>query len=140
MRYCISNDLDTEYRDGITVGDIVLDSRNLCTNANFEGVEGIRFLIGETVCYDSRQHFIKIKVTTRTKKGKDIQLSATTFLSQEQLNEICTYFFSFSNTFVVIIIKIEIIFIFVFFFFILFGFFTIFCFFEYIINIIAFTF
>lgn len=89
--YCISNSLSTEYKDNIKVDDIIIDERNICSNANFQGFDGLRLLVGHTYKFDKSEKTIDIKVTTRTKNKKEICLNVTIFLSEEQLKEIVDY-------------------------------------------------
>lgn len=56
--FCVVNQISTEYLDGKTVGDIVLDSRNLSKSICVGGIEGIRLVIGETVKYNTNNELV----------------------------------------------------------------------------------
>lgn len=73
LKYCIANDLKTEYQDGITVNDIILDNRNLLDNGNLKGVTGIRMILAETINYKSPNSLF-LKLWTKTKKGDELTL------------------------------------------------------------------
>lgn len=89
--YCISNKLTTEYKNGIKVGDIILDSRNLCSNANFQGITGLHIVMGSTYKFDKIAKTITVRISTKTTNNKKIYLTATILLSKEQINEIVKY-------------------------------------------------
>lgn len=105
--FCVNNSLDTPYRDGLTVGDIVLDSRNLQMNANYRGVSGIRLVIAETILYDEMQKFIKFKIHQRTSNNRFRKITITVFLEASVLKEVIDYVLSthgkFSGFFVAIL-------------------------------------
>jgi hypothetical protein len=75
-RFCIANHLDTPFCDGLTVNDIVVDSRNLNNKANFKGVSGIRLIVGKTSNKISSNNFNFI-VTMRTINNKRLSLNLT---------------------------------------------------------------
>ena len=91
LNYCLSNDLSTEYTNGLTVGDIVLDSRNLLENKNYKGLDGIRLLSGQTVKYCEENKDIKISVSTRTSTNKRIWINAFVYLPLEWIKKITSY-------------------------------------------------
>lgn len=94
LRYCLANRLTTEYTNGLTIGDIILDSRNLLINAHYRGVQGIRLIVGQTVKYCKEDKYIQIEVSTRTNTNKHIRLFANVYLPIEQIKEINNYFFN----------------------------------------------
>ena len=94
LRYCLSHDLSTEYTGGLTVGDIILDSRNLLDNGNYKGVEGIRLISGQTVEYCESKGYIKIDISTRTSTNKRIFLTALAYMPTDQIVEIRRYLFN----------------------------------------------
>ena len=75
--YCISNSINTIYIDDITVGDIIIDSRNIKRNALFRGVNGIRILLGTTVKFDVINRTIIFSIMSTTKDNKAVTLTAT---------------------------------------------------------------
>lgn len=91
LTYCLSHDLSTEYTHGLTVNDIILDSRNLLDNANYKGINGIRLISGQTVEYSESNGYIKIDISTRTSTKKRIFLTAIVYLSPAQIVEIKQY-------------------------------------------------
>lgn len=100
LNFCISNKLHTEYKDGITVNDIIIDERNLLFASNFEGVNGLRLIVGRTYKFDDKANILYMYVTTKTKNGKTIKLNVTVSLSPKQLSEIIKYILeTYNNTF-----------------------------------------
>lgn len=99
LYYCLANSLETQYTDKLTVNDIILDNRNLLYNGNFQGIEGLRLLLAQTVKYDKRSFSIFLKVTSVTANGKNIALNAEVRLSKEQFNEILEFIFGTFDSF-----------------------------------------
>lgn len=97
--YCIANSLDTLFEDGLTINDIVVDSRNICNNANFEGVTGLRLIIGYTTRFYVNDYSISIKTSTTTKHGKNVSLNCKICLPNEQFYQIKKYLFDTFNSF-----------------------------------------
>lgn len=100
LNYCISNRLSTEYKDGIHIYDIIVDERNLLFNANFQGFQGLKMVVGYTQRFDNNKLYMY--VSTKTKSDKTVKLKAVVTLPAEQLSEIKriilnTYDNSFSN-------------------------------------------
>ena len=95
--YCISNSLDTIYLDDITVGDIIIDSRNIKQNAMFRGVNGIRVLLGTTVKFDVSNKAITFYVTSPTKENKLVTLTATVKLDQKIFDLVVGYYLNRYN-------------------------------------------
>lgn len=94
LRYCLAHDLTTEYTEGLTVDDIILDSRNLLDNGNYKGIEGIRLISGQTVEYCESEGYIKIDISTRTSTNKRIFLTAIAYMPKDQIVEIRRYLFN----------------------------------------------
>lgn len=97
--FCISNDLNTSYCEGLTVGDIILDSRNLLQNKNYEGITGYRLVVAQTIKYDIPTHTIKLKLTQRTKNNKTINLTVIVKMHNELLAELKNYILDTYNKF-----------------------------------------
>lgn len=101
--FCVNNSLDTPYRDGLTVGDIVLDSRNLQMNANYRGVSGIRLVIAETIQYtytkDSDDNNLLLLIRKRTVNEKDKFLKVYVHLENKHLQEFNNYIFAIYSKF-----------------------------------------
>lgn len=91
LNFCISNKLSTEYKDGITVNDIIIDERNLLFDSNFEGFNGLRLVVGHTYRFDDRSNILYMYVTTKTKNGKTVKLNVAVSLAPKQLSEIVKY-------------------------------------------------
>lgn len=91
LNYCISNKLSTIYSGDIKVDDIILDKRNIIENKNFEGVSGLRLVLGNLVQYDLSQCMFQFRVTHITNTGKNIYLTANVFTQIDQLNELINY-------------------------------------------------
>ncbi len=73
LKFCLLNSLRTEYQSGITVDGIILDRRNLVDKGRFEGVEGFRIIIGETVdLYKNDKLYLMVKA--ESKYGKKVSL------------------------------------------------------------------
>lgn len=94
LNFCMAHHLEDEYLDGLTVNDIILSNSNLCYNANFEGIKGLRLVIGNTYKYDPENKMIVMKVTTTTSRDKHICLRADILLSPKQFSEINEYLFN----------------------------------------------
>lgn len=89
--FCINNALDTPYTDNLTVGDIVLDSRNLQYNANFRGISGLRLVIAETIKYDFHEKYIKLRLYQRTIHNKFLNLTVTVYLERNLIENAIDY-------------------------------------------------
>jgi hypothetical protein len=98
LSYCLSNDVNTIYdeKKQIAIKDFFVDARTVCNNSNFEGVNGLKFLVGNTTKYNNDLNSICFNVSTITSRGKKINLHATVILSSSQFFEIKKYIF---NTF-----------------------------------------
>lgn len=99
LSFCINNSLGTKYNDKLAVNDIVIDSRNILNNANFEGVNGLHLVIGNTLRYDSQKNVIVIRTASITKNKRNIFLTSTVHLSDKQLKEINNYLFDTFSSF-----------------------------------------
>lgn len=64
LKFCCMNTLTTEYLSGVTVDDIIVDERNLITNSKFEGIEGLRLIVGETLKYESNKLYLLVKAVS----------------------------------------------------------------------------
>ena len=89
--FCVNNALDTPYTDSLTVGDIVLDSRNLQHNANFEGISGLRLIIAETIQFNMTDNYIKFKVCQRTVHNRFLKLNITVYFNHNLLTSVISY-------------------------------------------------
>lgn len=100
LQYCISNDLQTNYTSDLTIGDIFLDERNISQNANFKGVTGVRMILGKTIRYDLMNSYFEMSVSSTTKNGIRLLLTARIYLDNDQLIEIKKYILNtFDNKF-----------------------------------------
>lgn len=90
--YCMSNSIDTIYIDDITVGDIIIDSRNIKQNAMFRGINGIKILLGTTVKFDVINKTIIFCVTSPTKNNKSVTLTATVKSDQKTFDLVVGYY------------------------------------------------
>lgn len=90
LKYCITNDLETEYRDGLTVNDIIFDHRNLSYSGNFMGISGMRLILAETINYDS-PNSLNLKLYGRTKHKKELTLHIRVILAPHILQKITSY-------------------------------------------------
>lgn len=93
LYYCLANSIETQYTDKLAVNDIILDNRNLLYNGNFQGIEGLRLLLGQTVKYDRKSLSISLRVTDITVNNKCVALNAEIRLSKEQFDEILKFIF-----------------------------------------------
>lgn len=97
LNYCISNKLTTTYMNGITVGDIIVDNRNILQNKNYKGVSGLRLILGNTICYDSSTKVIYFDVSTVSQNNKRYYLTASICLTKIQFDEILRYILKKNN-------------------------------------------
>lgn len=104
--FCISNDLNTPYCEGLTVGDVILDSRNLLQNKNYEGITGYRIVVAQTVKYDNHTQTVNLKLSQRTKNNKTVTLNISVKMYDKLLAELRNYIFDtydrFSGNYIVI--------------------------------------
>ena len=84
LKFCLMNPVHTEYMPGVKVDDIIVDNRNLFKDARFEGVTGLRILVGETV---ERFHSdaLELRVTAVSRNGKSVYLHALAKMDGELL-------------------------------------------------------
>lgn len=97
--FCISNALDTPYTDTLTVGDIVLDNRNLQHNANFRGISGLRLVIAETVRYDKDDKYLQLVLHQRTVHNKNLKTKVFVYMEDELIREVNKYLFDTYKSF-----------------------------------------
>lgn len=92
LKYCVSNSITTEYLPGLRVDDIVLDSRNLVTNRRFEGIAGLRLLIGriERVYPDDMIQMIISANTATGLKYIRARLRLPSSLYENIVNRLCS--------------------------------------------------
>lgn len=93
LDYCLSNKLDTEYIDNITVNDVIVDIRNISNCENYKGVSGLKLLLGQTFRYDKEESSLVFKIKKRTDNGVEMCLTAKIFVSPQQLREINAHLF-----------------------------------------------
>lgn len=91
--FCTTNPLNTVYENKTTINDIIVDSRNICNNANFRGFSGLRLVVGYTIRYDFPQKYILLKTETITKYGKLVYFFSTIHMEVNQICEIKNYLF-----------------------------------------------
>lgn len=91
--FCISNNLDTPYCEGLTVGDIILDNRNLLQNKNYEGITGCRLIVAQTVRYDTDTKTVNLTLNQRTENNKTINLNLSVKMQDEMLAQLRNYMF-----------------------------------------------
>lgn len=100
LRFCMAHSLKDEYRDGLTIGEIILNHSNICENANFEGISGLRFVVGNTLRYIPNKNTIVFEISKKTSGGKRVNLQADIILSKKQMYEITNYLINtFNNKF-----------------------------------------
>lgn len=99
LNYCLANSLETEYIAPLTVGDIILDNRNLLSNENFKGIEGTRLLLGHTQSYDKNGNSLTLEIKGKATGSKSSSLYAEVVLSEDQLDEIKKYIFGLGQRF-----------------------------------------
>lgn len=87
LNFCLMNSLKTEYAPSIKVDDIILDKRNLIDKGRFEGIEGYRILVGETV-ERYKNDELALLLTAVSRYGKQVYLHATAKVDPEQLRYI----------------------------------------------------
>lgn len=87
FQFCISSSLEREYRDGLTLDDIILDSRNLLKENRILGVSGLRLLAGTTHKYDALNTTVFFSISTRSGDGF-MQLNAKAILPADIFQEI----------------------------------------------------
>lgn len=95
LSFCRWNPLETEYLQGITVNDIIVDERNLIRDRKFEGVVGLRLIVGETVKYEGNQIYLVTKVTTEG--GLPKYLNTTINLEPDLFREVKKYILETQN-------------------------------------------
>lgn len=76
LSYCLASRLETQFRDGLIVNDIIVDSRNLVMSKYYEGVRGIRLLVGETVNFESPNR-IYMQIREKTSKTHRLNVMVT---------------------------------------------------------------
>ena len=91
LAFCVSNSIDTVYMDKMTVGDIIIDSRNIKQNALFYGVSGIRILLGTTIRFDFCDSKIIFKITAPTKNKNNVILTAEVYADKQIINIVVKY-------------------------------------------------
>jgi hypothetical protein len=65
LKFCLSNTLDTVYHEDKTINDIFVDGSNVHLDRKYEGVQGIRLIVGETIRYDKKQSCIFLQVVQK---------------------------------------------------------------------------
>lgn len=99
LAFCVSNPIDSVYMDDVTVGDIIIDSRNIKHNALFRGTNGIRIILGTTLRFDLSNNSIIFLVTAPTNKGGCVTLYATVYAEREQIQPVLDYILNKNKTF-----------------------------------------
>lgn len=97
--FCISNPLDTMFDNTQKINDIIVDTRNICDNANFRGFTGLRLVVGYTVSYNKFTNSIFFETSTTTKKGKKVLLKCEAKLIDTQFYELKKYLFDTFGSF-----------------------------------------
>lgn len=93
FNYCLSNPLYTEYLNGKTINDIVVDARNI--DKKYKGIQGIALVVGNIVYINSKKIVLRVMVH---KDGTPNYLTATAFTSDKQIEEIKKYLEKSYNT------------------------------------------
>lgn len=96
LNYCVSNSLDTVYLNELTVNDIIVDARNINNDDLILEFNGIKLLIGTTVCYNPSKNYLLIRLENPITRES---LSAKIFVNKTLLKEIKSYIFSVKNIF-----------------------------------------
>lgn len=93
LNFCLANKLETTYLGNITVDDIILCSRNIKTDARFEGITGLRLLLGNNIKIYIKDNYsiIVFDISAKTKSGSYVNLKASAFTTRKQGEEIETY-------------------------------------------------
>lgn len=91
LNYCISNRLNTVYTNNVTVGDIILDSRNILQNNNYKGISGLKLLLGKTIRFNQSENAVYFDVSSVAKNQQRYYLTATVYLNPYQFDEIVNY-------------------------------------------------
>jgi hypothetical protein len=99
LNFCLSNKLETEYADGITVNDIIVDSRNLANNGYFEGVTGIKLVLGHTVRYDISNNILCFETKTYLSEDSELKLKLRVNMHHANLLTLNKYIFGTYNGF-----------------------------------------
>lgn len=89
LKYCLSFSLDSEYTTGVFINDIIIDSRNISTKLN--GTSGVYLVVGNTYKFDKKRKTIEFSVSCPNTRER---LNATVYVSEKQLNEMCSYIFN----------------------------------------------
>lgn len=91
FNYCISNSIYTFYQDGITVGNIFLDERNIYFDGNFKGKDGIYFVLGKTYKFYASSNCIEMYLSTTTPNNKTVYLNIRVYLEKQHFTKIVEY-------------------------------------------------
>ena len=97
ISYCLNNDIKTEYKNGLTISDILVDSRTLACNKNYEGFNGIRLLIGQTIKFDASKSQFVISVKTKTLRGLTLSLTANVYFPNDIFQNNIKYILESNN-------------------------------------------
>lgn len=94
LKYCLSHDINSEYRDGLLISDVCLDTRNILANNNYKGFNGIRLVVGKTIMYidDADHQYFTFIVNSPSNKSKT--LTAKVNVSKKQIIDIRNYIFN----------------------------------------------
>lgn len=91
VNFCLQNELSTEYLDGQTINDILVDDRNVALNRKAKGVNGIRLIIGKTVRFQKSFENCYIEVQIFSNQKPDVHLNCKVYMDENQLTEIVKY-------------------------------------------------
>lgn len=93
--FCRYNTLETEYMSGITVNDIILDERNVIRDRNYEGISGLRMLVGETYKFDDKGIYLVTKAPSQD--GKVKYLNTIVMMDRGLLQDVKKYILDTQN-------------------------------------------
>lgn len=97
ISYCVNNDINTEYINGQTISDILVDSRTLEYKKNYEGFSGTRLLIGQTIKFDASNNQFLVSVKAKTARGRRLSLNANVYLPNDIFEKNIKYILKSNN-------------------------------------------
>ncbi len=93
LRFLLSNTRTTIYIDK-PINDLIVDSINLSHNKNFEGFNGYKLVIAETMLYDSEKSVIELIVKSKTKSNTTYKLYLSVHINKALFSLIKNYTFA----------------------------------------------
>lgn len=98
LSLCINSNLDDPYSENLKIGDIILDNRNLLTDANFKGICGLRLVLAETVRFE-KPNTLYLKLWTKTRNNKTPTLNIKVLMQQHILEKLINHILETHGTF-----------------------------------------